>query len=259
MTADADAFLDAIFAAPADDTPRLVYADWLEEHGQPAYAEFIRLSCGFNRDGKTRAERKEIGPHWIAAFRKFVADNHESLGPLHLAPRMFDRGIIGDLWIDAPTLLKTYAAWGPLLGPRGLVVSDYGGMESELMSAPFVQRVTFLRFTPTFHPVDTTEREYEPWPDGCGLLRVLARSTADRLCELEILGVRPTEAVLREFACSPLVNQLTHFRLVVIFDDYTGEDLVYPDGPDDTPTLTERLATFLREHSHRFGHGPWSG
>ena len=37
-----DAFLQAILDAPDDDTPRLVYADWLEEHGQPDRAEFIR-------------------------------------------------------------------------------------------------------------------------------------------------------------------------------------------------------------------------
>jgi uncharacterized protein (TIGR02996 family) len=40
-----DAFLEAICAAPEDDTPRLVYADWLEEHGEGERAEFIRLQC----------------------------------------------------------------------------------------------------------------------------------------------------------------------------------------------------------------------
>src|SRR5687767_11671931 len=40
---DRDAFLAAIRAAPADDAPRLVYADWLDEHGQPDLAEFIRV------------------------------------------------------------------------------------------------------------------------------------------------------------------------------------------------------------------------
>lgn len=30
---------------PDDDTPRLVYADWLDEHGQPERAEFIRVQC----------------------------------------------------------------------------------------------------------------------------------------------------------------------------------------------------------------------
>jgi uncharacterized protein (TIGR02996 family) len=44
MTHD-DAFLQAISADPDDDTPRLVYADWLDEHGDSARAEFIRVQC----------------------------------------------------------------------------------------------------------------------------------------------------------------------------------------------------------------------
>jgi uncharacterized protein (TIGR02996 family) len=40
-----DDFLQAIRAAPDDDGPRLVYADWLDEHGDPARAEFIRVQC----------------------------------------------------------------------------------------------------------------------------------------------------------------------------------------------------------------------
>ena len=40
---DADALLSAIIAHPDEDTPRLAYADWLDEHGQPERAEFIRF------------------------------------------------------------------------------------------------------------------------------------------------------------------------------------------------------------------------
>jgi uncharacterized protein (TIGR02996 family) len=40
-----EAFLRAIFDAPADDTPRLVYADFLEENGEPERAELIRVQC----------------------------------------------------------------------------------------------------------------------------------------------------------------------------------------------------------------------
>jgi uncharacterized protein (TIGR02996 family) len=36
-------FLSAICADPADDTARLVYADWLQENGEPERAEFIRV------------------------------------------------------------------------------------------------------------------------------------------------------------------------------------------------------------------------
>ena len=42
---DHDALLAAILAAPEDDAPRLIYADWLEEHGQADRAAFIRVGC----------------------------------------------------------------------------------------------------------------------------------------------------------------------------------------------------------------------
>src|SRR5262249_54353685 len=37
------AFLDAIIEDPEDDTPRLVYADWLDDQGEAERAELIRL------------------------------------------------------------------------------------------------------------------------------------------------------------------------------------------------------------------------
>jgi uncharacterized protein (TIGR02996 family) len=40
---DAAAFIAAIIAEPDDDVPRLVFADWLDEHGQPERSEFIRV------------------------------------------------------------------------------------------------------------------------------------------------------------------------------------------------------------------------
>ncbi|VTR97179.1 Repeat-companion domain protein OS=Isosphaera pallida (strain ATCC 43644 / DSM 9630 / IS1B) GN=Isop_0537 PE=4 SV=1 [Gemmata massiliana] len=40
-----EAFLRAIFDAPDDDTPRLVYADFLQEQGDEDRAEFIRVQC----------------------------------------------------------------------------------------------------------------------------------------------------------------------------------------------------------------------
>jgi len=39
------AFIAAIANAPDDETPRLVFADWLEDNGDPERAEFIRLQC----------------------------------------------------------------------------------------------------------------------------------------------------------------------------------------------------------------------
>lgn len=47
MTANdqTDAFLRAIIANPDDDAPRLIFADWLEEHGEGERSEFIRVQC----------------------------------------------------------------------------------------------------------------------------------------------------------------------------------------------------------------------
>lgn len=45
MNSDGEALFRALCEQPLDDTPRLVYADWLDENGRPERAEFIRLQC----------------------------------------------------------------------------------------------------------------------------------------------------------------------------------------------------------------------
>jgi uncharacterized protein (TIGR02996 family) len=45
------AFLEVLKANPADDVARLVYADWLDEHNEPAKAEYLRLVVALARDG----------------------------------------------------------------------------------------------------------------------------------------------------------------------------------------------------------------
>lgn len=43
--------LSAVLADPFDDGPRLVYADWLQENGEPERAEFIREAISRRNDG----------------------------------------------------------------------------------------------------------------------------------------------------------------------------------------------------------------
>lgn len=40
-----EALLRAVCENPDDDLTRLVFADWLEEHGEPERAQFIRVQC----------------------------------------------------------------------------------------------------------------------------------------------------------------------------------------------------------------------
>lgn len=42
---DCQALLGAVRATPDADLPRLVLADWLDDHGDPGWAELIRVDC----------------------------------------------------------------------------------------------------------------------------------------------------------------------------------------------------------------------
>jgi uncharacterized protein (TIGR02996 family) len=53
------AFLRAIKETPDDDTPRLIFADWLEDHDDPR-GEMIRLSCELARIPHPGAERTAL-------------------------------------------------------------------------------------------------------------------------------------------------------------------------------------------------------
>lgn len=46
---DRDALLRAILQDPQDDTPRLIFADWLDERGECERAEFVKLAVAMNR------------------------------------------------------------------------------------------------------------------------------------------------------------------------------------------------------------------
>ena len=46
---EGDDLYRAVLDSPEDDAPRLIYADWLDEHGRPDRAEFIRVQCAMDR------------------------------------------------------------------------------------------------------------------------------------------------------------------------------------------------------------------
>jgi len=59
MTPD-NPFLKALLAQPDDDTLRLALADWLDENGQPARAEFIRIQVELARGVEDRDRRRAL-------------------------------------------------------------------------------------------------------------------------------------------------------------------------------------------------------
>src|SRR5579859_4433991 len=74
-----DALLRSVIDQPAEDAPRLVYADWLDEHGQSGRAEFIRTQIALARGPD---------PAKLADLRRrerelLVAHEAEWTAPLH--------------------------------------------------------------------------------------------------------------------------------------------------------------------------------
>jgi len=72
---DGDALLAAIVADP-DDLPRLAYADWLHENGEPDRAEFIRTQI-------EAARLPALARHWSRCWISPPAARPEpiTLGP----------------------------------------------------------------------------------------------------------------------------------------------------------------------------------
>jgi uncharacterized protein (TIGR02996 family) len=86
---DEDAFLRQILQAPADDTPRLVYADWLDERGDPvsvAKAEFLRTQHQLRGEVETKKLRRTLEfklrelalvlrTEWLASVSHLLIEN----------------------------------------------------------------------------------------------------------------------------------------------------------------------------------------
>src|SRR4051812_36326418 len=80
-----EAFLSAIRETPDDDTPRLIYADWLADNGDPQRGDFIRLQCRLARMPDYDPARFDVEeaaldllaehrPRWLAHLPKWARD-----------------------------------------------------------------------------------------------------------------------------------------------------------------------------------------
>jgi uncharacterized protein (TIGR02996 family) len=75
MANDERPLLRAILAAPEDDTPRLILADWLDEHSLAERAEFIRVQCELavvrprQCDCKGMSDPEDVGPNCVLRAR----------------------------------------------------------------------------------------------------------------------------------------------------------------------------------------------
>src|SRR6516162_5562347 len=72
---DRAALYAAVCANPDDDTPRLVFADWLQEHGEDKRAEIIRAEVELYRCQNADSPSADV-------WRFFDACNYDDLGDI---------------------------------------------------------------------------------------------------------------------------------------------------------------------------------
>src|SRR5262245_51635979 len=97
---DGDALRRAILAEPDDDTPRLVYADWLQENGNTDRAEFIRAQIEAVRAepfGPKARKADERADGILKVYRHVWT--RELHGGLVESPR-FERGFVTHLSVE---------------------------------------------------------------------------------------------------------------------------------------------------------------
>jgi len=138
-----EGFMHAIIERPDDETPRLVYADWLDENGQPERAEFIRIQCELAKmmpddrlyTGLQLRQRKlfaEHSPYWLGKLR----------GPFGL--KDFQRGFLARVRLHAQSFVahaNTLFRLGPI---RDVSLTGVGMHVILIASSPYLQRLERL-------------------------------------------------------------------------------------------------------------------
>src|SRR5262245_60956116 len=98
MDREERALLDAIRADPTDDAVRLIYADWLQEHGQSERGELIRVQIAL----ETNASSTRL----VGRENKLLARRCEWLGPLEKFAVYLHRGLAEARWHSLTAVRK---------------------------------------------------------------------------------------------------------------------------------------------------------
>src|SRR5262249_51651057 len=117
-----DAFLADVIENPEDDAPRLIYADWLDEHGQPERAEVIRVQVALAREAPDHPSRGE----WLRREAELLsAHGKEWAGPAAVVDGQyrFRRGFVESVQGPLPSLLRVADGLFAKLPLRGLATN----------------------------------------------------------------------------------------------------------------------------------------
>src|SRR5436305_1933691 len=138
----AEPFLAAVAARPGDDLPRLIFADWLDEHGYADRAEFIRLQCAAARGGAPPDARRRIADLEATHRRDWLADL-----PGSVYHAEFRRGFPEHLVLPARTFLADGERIRRRTPVRSVALLGAGPILRELLDGPLLAGLTGLHLT----------------------------------------------------------------------------------------------------------------
>lgn len=223
------ALLASIIADPDSDQPRLVYADWLESHGERDRARLIRvhiaLAHGPDNADDTRALRAEEGRLEVACENALPRLEGITWGG-------FERGLVRTVYAANPAAFHRHAG---VIGDIGSVdrvsFDSFDGFDL-LGEAPVLARFTELSvFDDSHWGIRDGDPEHRFNED---LQVVLASACCPRLHTLQLNTCQLGPCGARAPADCPRFVSLVHLCLL---DNYIGDDgmaaLAAPDSPSE--------------------------
>jgi uncharacterized protein (TIGR02996 family) len=207
----ADAFLEDILQHPADDTPRLIFADWLEEQNDPASrarGEFIRVQCRLAQLAGVSSEKARLEERQDELLAQYGATWAEPICDL-VSGWSFHRGFIARiittvrLFLEGPDRLFRFA---PIQNVRLGGVNDYhrGAAYTRLgvtlAECPYLARLSTLHLPHMFL-------------DSFDLQALAASDYLTSLVRLDLAENRIGGPGIRSLVSAPLFAQLRFLDL----------------------------------------------
>jgi uncharacterized protein (TIGR02996 family) len=233
------AFLEDVIAHPDDDAPRLVFADWLDDHGQSERAELIRLQCEQARLDEAHPRHAELQTRASALLKKH---GKRWAGPLAklVEEVSFRRGFIEAVAVeDSPRFLAKAPQLFATAPIRALRLSQPGTALQHLIAPECLARLTSL---------DVDDIDQVPADVRDNLLASPALANLRTLLLESDTTEQECEASVRALATYPALAGLTELGLAV----GTRTDSI--DGDTVRPLLRARSLAKLERLYLPFTH-----
>src|SRR3954451_6868321 len=136
------AFLDRVCADPDDDAPRLIFADWLDEHGDPR-GGFIRVQVALARLAPGDRRRYTLVDREAALLARYHAPWSDRLRGV-AGWTEFRRGFVETVNIDGRTFLRRAADLFRLAPVRHVRFLDVGSSLDRVLASPQLAHLSAL-------------------------------------------------------------------------------------------------------------------